>query len=414
MSSWIYLDNQATTRVDPRVVQAMLPTFESDYGNAGSVTHAAGMTAHDLVEQSADTIAQSIGCVGEELVFTSGATESNNLAIAGICRKHTKPGRRRLITAATEHKAVLDPIHRQRRHDFEIVSLPVGQADSDRPGMIDLEQLRDALVEETLLVSVMFGNNEIGTIEEIRAIADLCHEHGALLHTDATQAVGKMPLDVDDLAVDLLSFSAHKFYGPKGVGGLFVRSRGRRIRMESLIAGGGQQRNLRSGTLNVSGIVGMAKALELCSEDLAGFAITDLHPQNSGDQSIADLPTPPRIATLRNLLYETLVDGLGELPLNGMPLDDASRRLYFNLNCQFSGMSASTLMAMADSVAMSSGSACTTEIPEPSHVLKAIGLSDDQVHGSLRFGIGRFNTRSDILNAADRIIAAVKQLRDFA
>ena len=257
--------------------------------------------------------------------------------------------------------------------------------------MIDLEELADLITDQTRLVSIMLGNNEIGTVQDLAAIGELCAERGVLLHTDATQAMGKIPIDVQALQVDLLSFSAHKMYGPKGVGGLYVRQNGKRVRLASQIDGGGQQSGLRSGTLNVPGIVAMSKAVDLCSEELCG-------------------PDPQRLRDLRDLLYERLCEGLGELPVNGLPLVSHDR-LQFNLNCRFPGLNASSLMTIADSIAVSSGSACTSAEPEPSHVLMGLGLGEDAVHCSLRFGIGRFNTRSEIIEAADCLVAAGKELR---
>ncbi len=387
----IYLDNQATTRVDPRVVEAMLPTFDAQYGNAGSVTHETGMDAYELVEQATDSISDFINASSEEIVFTSGATESNNLAIRGVCDRLKTPGH--IVTSAVEHKAVLDPIARLERSGFSVTRLEVGRFDGYAAGMIDLDELADALTDQTQLVSIMLGNNEIGTLQDVAAIGEICAKRGVLLHTDATQSIGKIPIDVEALQVDLMSFSAHKFYGPKGVGGLYVRQKGKRVRLASQIDGGGQQSGLRSGTLNVSGIVAMEKALQLCSDELCG-------------------PDPERLRELRDLLYDRLCEGLGDLPINGLPLISRDR-LQFNLNCQFPGLNASSLMTIADSIAVSSGSACTSAEPEPSHVLKGLGLAEDAVHCSLRFGIGRFNTRSGIIEAADCLVSAGKQLRSL-
>ena len=387
----IYLDNQATTRVDPRVVEAMLPTFDAQYGNAGSVTHETGMDAYELVEQATDSISEFINASPDEIVFTSGATESNNLAIRGVCDRLKTPGH--IVTSAVEHKAVLDPIARLERSGFSVTRLEVGRFDGYAAGMIDLDELADAITDQTQLVSIMLGNNEIGTLQDVAAIGEICAKRGVLLHTDATQSIGKIPIDVEALQVDLMSFSAHKFYGPKGVGGLYVRQKGKRVRLASQIDGGGQQSGLRSGTLNVSGIVAMEKALQLCSDELCG-------------------PDPERLRELRDLLYDRLCEGLGDLPINGLPLISRDR-LQFNLNCQFPGLNASSLMTIADSIAVSSGSACTSAEPEPSHVLKGLGLAEDAVHCSLRFGIGRFNTRSEIIEAADCLVSAGKQLRNL-
>lgn len=419
-SSMIYLDNHATTRVDPRVVEAMLPVFDANYGNSGSLTHEFGMDAHDLVHDSARTIAEFIGADVDEIVFTSGATESNNLAIRGICHPESK--RRQIITVQTEHKAVLDPVQRlQQESNYEVVQLPVGEWGTPEAGLISVEDLESAISDRTALVSIMMGNNEIGTIQPIQQIAEVCHRHGAVFHCDATQTVGKLPVDVDALGIDLMSFSAHKVYGPKGIGALFVRKRDRRIKLRSQIDGGGQQSGRRSGTLNVPGIVAMATALKLCADELCGQSES---PSDSGGElagadsdhdalATASLLEPDRIRGLRDLLYRRLTDGLGELPINGQPLDDHQTRLFCNLNCQFPGVNAHSLMTMVDTVAVSTGSACTAAAPEPSHVLRSLGLIDDQIHSSLRFGIGRFNTQSEIVESADLIVAAVKKLREM-
>ena len=420
-SSLIYLDNHATTRVDPRVVEAMLPVFDTQYGNSGSVTHEFGLDAHDLVHDSASKIAHVIGGTAEEIIFTSGATESNNLAIRGIC--HSDNRKRHIVTAQTEHKAVFDPIERLKSEsNFQITQLPVGELGSPDAGLISLEDLEAAITDQTAIVSIMMGNNEIGTIQPITEIAELCHRHGAVFHCDATQAVGKLPVDVDELGVDLMSFSAHKMYGPKGVGGLYVRKRDRRIRLRSQIDGGGQQSGLRSGTLNVPGIVGMAEALNLCVHELCGeeYSKDDSAGKIEADNSDSEtqqnenqLLEPVRLKRLRDLLYRKLTEGLGDLPINGQPLDSVTSRLYCNLNCQFPGVNAHSLMTMVDTVAVSTGSACTAAAPEPSHVLRSLGLIDDQIHGSLRFGIGRFNTEAEIIESANLIVAAVTKLREM-
>jgi cysteine desulfurase len=421
-SSIIYLDNHSTTRVDPRVVEAMIPVFDTDYGNSGSVTHEFGMDAHDLVHTSGSAIAEFINAAVDEIVFTSGATESNNLAIRGICHPNSK--RRHIITVQTEHKAVLDPLERLGVElNFDVTQLPVGEWGTADAGLISIEDLESAISDQTALVSIMMGNNEIGTIQPIQKIAEICHRHGAVFHCDATQAVGKLPVDVDALGIDLMSFSAHKAYGPKGVGALFVRKRDRRIKLRSQIDGGGQQSGRRSGTLNVPGIVGMATALKLCAEELCGQSVTQDDSAGKisvtgGDiktaQQIDNLLEPDRIGRLRDLLYQRLTEELGELPINGQPLDQHQTRLYCNLNCQFPGINAHSLMTMVDTVAVSTGSACTASAPQPSHVLRSLGLIDDQIHSSLRFGIGRFNTESEIIESANLIVAAVKKLREMA
>ena len=420
-SSIIYLDNHSTTRVDPRVVEAMIPVFDTDYGNSGSVTHELGLDAHDLVHSSGSTIAEIIGAEVDEIVFTSGATESNNLAIRGICHPESK--RRHIITVQTEHKAVLDPIERLRMDSkYDVTQLPVGEWGTPDAGLISIEDLESAISDQTALVSIMMGNNEIGTIQPIEKIAEVCHQHGAVFHCDATQAVGKLPVDVDSLGIDLMSFSAHKVYGPKGVGALFVRKRDRRIKLLSQIDGGGQQSGRRSGTLNVPGIVAMSTALKLCADELCGQSaseddsaskISATGNDEDGSSKNDAVMEPDRIRRLRDLLYQRLTDELGELPVNGQPLDHPQTRLCCNLNCQFPGVNAHSLMTMVDTVAVSTGSACTASAPEPSHVLRSLGLIDDQIHSSLRFGIGRFNTESEIIESANLIVTAVKKLREM-
>jgi cysteine desulfurase len=379
----------------------MLPTFDSLYGNAGSITHEIGLSASDLVEDATATIGNAIGCKNSELVMTSGATESNNLAIYGYCLRRRTSGH--IITVATEHKAVLDPLAKLQKRGFEITYLPVKQAGDMKAGLIDLDQFADAVRDDTFFASVMLANNEIGVIQPLKKISSICRDHDIVLHTDATQAIGNLPVDVNDLDVDLLSLSAHKFYGPKGVGALYVRQSGRRIRLSSQIDGGGQQHNRRSGTLNVSGIVGMARAIELCLDELESGA--NDHKRD-----------------LRDRIHLGLSELLGDIPVNGPSLvppeepsghsiQGSSTRLSGNLNCQFPGIDGNSLMTGASGVAMSSGSACTAAEPEPSHVLKALGLNEDQVRSSIRLGIGRFNTADEIENAVGQIADTVQKLR---
>jgi cysteine desulfurase len=393
----IYLDNQSTTRVDPRVVDAMLPTFDSDYANAGSITHEMGIAAAHLVEDASGSIARQLGCLPREIVFTSGATESNNLAIFGYClRRHTSG---HIISVSTEHKAVLDPLKKLERAGFQVTYLPVQGANrgalGDVPGTIDLQRFEDAIQENTIFASVMLANNEIGVLQPIAEIAAICQRHEIVLHSDATQAVGQIDVNVERLGVDLMSFSAHKFYGPKGVGGLYVRQQGRRIRLASQIEGGGQQHGLRSGTLNVSGIVGMARALELAVDEM----------QTS--ESAID-----RRVSLRAQLLTGLCRRFGELPINGPDIRSGVElpfRLPGNLNLQFPGFEGQTLMLGAPDLAVSSGSACTAANPEPSHVLLALGLDVPQARSSIRFGVGRFNSESDIDRACEMLARAAGQ-----
>ena len=387
----IYLDNHATTRCDPRVVQAMLPLLTDDYGNPHSTSHAAGRQAAEIYGSAVDTIAGCLGATADELVMTSGATESNNLAILGACL-HPRQKRRTIVTLQTEHPAVLDPLARLEREGFTIRRLPVMQQHEAVPGRVCLERLAEAVDEQTALVSVMWANNEIGVLQNLRGIADRCHAVGSLLHTDATQAVGRIPVDVMLADVDLLSASAHKFYGPKGVGLLYVRSQPRRVRLRPLVEGGGQQRGLRSGTLNPAGVVGMAAALRIC------------HEQGDAERQ--------RIAELRDRLWSALSAAIPAVALNGPPL--GKYRLPGNLNVRFPEVEGESLMADNPTLACSSGSACSSVDPRPSHVLLALGLSEAEARSSLRFGVGRFNTAEEIDRAAELLAASHRRLRMLA
>jgi len=386
----VYLDNHATTRVDPRVVEAMLPFWSDKYGNAGSTSHVWGRACAEAVDQARRSLAQTLHASPREIVFTSGATESNNLAIRGLAERRRGEGGH-IVSVETEHKAVLDPLARLARRGFRVTHLGVAPHDRPDAGRIDVQRLADALSPDTFLVTVMLANNEIGVIQPLAEIAALCRERSVVLHTDATQAVGHMPVDVQQLQVDLLSLSAHKFCGPKGIGALFVRREGRLVRLNSQIDGGGQEGGLRSGTLNVPAIVGMARALELCNEEM--------------DQE------RQRLAQLRQRLFDGLRRGVPDVVLNGPTLDDATLRLPGNLNCRFPRVDGETLMLKVPDVACSSGSACTSASPAPSHVLRALGLDADQVRNSLRFGLGRFNTVDEIDYAVEAISAAVRLLR---
>ncbi len=383
----VYLDNHATTRVDPRVVEAMLPFFTEQYGNAGSTSHAYGWQARDAVEQARSSIAKSIGADPKEIVFTSGATESNNLALRGLAERRRQAGGH-IVSAKTEHKAVLDPLKRLARRGYEIRWVPVRMQGDPQAGWIDPDDVARAIRDDTVLVTIMLANNEIGVIQSIGEIGRVCRERGVCLHTDATQAVGKIPVDVETLQVDLLSFSAHKMYGPKGVGALYVK---RRVRLTPQIEGGGQERGLRSGTLNVPGIVGMSRALELCDEEMESESV--------------------RLKRLRDALFEGLCQSITGVTLNGPSLDRPSLRLPHNLNCSFEWVDGEALMMSMRELAVSSGSACTSANPEPSHVLAAIGVPPDRTRASLRFGLGRFNTDKEIAFAVERIAEAVERLR---
>jgi cysteine desulfurase len=390
----IYLDNHATTRTDPRVVEAMLPYFTQMYGNAGSTSHSFGWEAKAAADDARGRIAAAIGASDRELVFTSGATESNNLAIRGIAERARRRGNH-IVSVATEHKAVLDPLKKLVRKGFEVTFLPVAQIGSPQAGRLDLEQLTAALRDDTCLVSVMLANNEIGVIQPIAEIGAVCRERGIPFHCDATQGVGKVPVDVATLHVDILSFSAHKIYGPKGIGCLYVR---RGTRLESQIDGGGQEFGLRSGTLPVPLVVGFAAALDLC---------------------VQELPTEARrLHQLRERLFSQLQAELPDVILNGPALPPAEQwfdsRLPGNLNVAFPFVQGEALMMNMRDVAVSSGSACTSANPEPSHVLRAIGQTDDLTLASLRFGIGRFNTEEEIDFAARSVIENVRRLRELS
>ena len=378
----IYLDNHATTRPDPRVVAEMMPYLTEVYGNPASRTHAFGWDAEKAVEVARARVARAIGARPNEIVFTSGATESDNLAIKGALEFRRERGRH-VITVATEHKAVLDTCRRlEREGKAEVTVL--------RPlpsGLLDLDGLRAAVRPDTVLVSVMHANSEIGVIQSIADAGAIAHEVGAVFHTDAAQSVGKIPVDVDSMNVDLLSLSAHKLYGPKGVGALFVRARERRTRLNPQMDGGGQERGMRSGTLNVPGIVGLGAACEIAVAGMAEEA--------------------RRVRGLRDRLRERLFAELDEIRLNG----DLERRLPGNLNVSFGCVEGEALLMSLKDVALSSGSACTSASLEPSHVLRAIGVRDELAHGSIRFGIGRFNDEREIDTVAERVITEVRRLR---
>jgi cysteine desulfurase len=377
----VYLDNHATTRVDPRVLEAMLPYFGEEHGNAASVNHRYGRRASEAVEAAREQVAHLAGVTAREIVFTSGATEANNLAIKGVLRA-AGPGSH-LIVDTAEHRSVLDPAARLKRGGFEVTVLPV-----DEHGMVDPGQVAAALQPNTALVSMMLANNEVGSINAIAQIGERCRARGVLLHTDAVQALGRIPVDLHAMHVDLASFSAHKLYGPKGVGALFVRRGPRRIAIEPLLDGGGHEQHLRSGTLPVPLIVGFGRACELAGELLPDEA--------------------PAIAALRDRLRNELRNRIEGVVLNGHP----ERRLPGNLNVSFSGVDGEALMTSLKRIAVSSGSACTTADPEPSHVLRAMGCSDALTRASLRFGLGRFNTLEDIEIAVTEVAETVARLRN--
>jgi cysteine desulfurase len=380
----IYLDNHATTPLDPRVLQAMLPYFTEHFGNAASRNHAFGWQAEEAVEKARKQIADLVGANPKEIVFTSGATESNNLAIKGVAQMYSEKGNH-IIAAATEHKAVLDTCKHLEKEGIRVTYLPL-QSD----GLIDLDMLREAMTDKTILVSIMYANNEIGVLQPIAEIGKLCKERGILFHTDATQAVGKVPVNVIKDNIDLMSMSAHKMYGPKGVGALYVRRKGPRVQITPQIDGGGHERGMRSGTLNVPGIVGMGEAFAICQRDMP----------EEGE----------RLRRLRDKLRAKLETELDEVFING----SMEHRLPNNLNMSFAYVEGESLLMGINDVAVSSGSACTSATLEPSYVLKALGVGDDLAHTSIRFGIGRFNTEEEIDYVANRMIEVVRKLRDLS
>ena len=380
----IYMDNNSTTRVDPRVVEAMLPYFTEHYGNAASRSHAYGWEAETAVEEAREQIAGIIGAGAKEVIFTSAATESSNLAIKGVAGMYKKKGNH-IVTQATEHKATLDTCKRLERDGFQVTYLPV-----DKYGQVHPDQVREAITDKTILVTIMAANNEIGTIQPIGAIGRLCKEKGVLFHTDAVQVIGKVPVDVEEMGIDLLSMTAHKIYGPKGVGALYVRKKDPRVRLEPQIDGGGHERGMRSGTLPVPLIVGFGKACAIAK---------DVMPEESD-----------RTFRLRERLREGIMSKLPESYLNGHPTE----RLPGNANISFAYVEGEGLMMGIKDVAVSSGSACTSASLEPSYVLRALGVGDELAHSSIRFGIGRFNTEAEVDAVVDLVVREVSRLREMS
>jgi cysteine desulfurase len=380
----IYMDNHATSPLDPRVLEAMLPYFTAKFGNAASRNHSFGWEAEQAVETAREQIAKLIGATAKEIIFTSGATESNNLAIKGIAEMYRERGNH-IITQVTEHKAVLDTCKRLEKYGYRVTYLPV-KAD----GLIDLEDLKRAMDDKTILVSIMAANNEIGVLQPIREIGKICHEKNVLFHTDAVQAVGKVPVNVIADNIDVLSLSGHKIYGPKGVGALYVRRRNPRVQIAAQIDGGGHERGMRSGTLNVPGIVGLGKACEIALADMENEAAY--------------------LRGLRDRLNDRLQSELDYIHVNG----SMEHRLPGNLNVSFVYVEGESLLMGINDVAVSSGSACTSATLEPSYVLKALGLGDDVAHSSIRFGLGRFNTQAEVDYVATKVIDIVKKLRELS
>jgi cysteine desulfurase len=380
----IYLDNNATTRVDPAVLEAMLPYFCEKFGNAASRNHEYGWEAEEGVELGRQQVADVIGADIKEIIFTSGATESNNIAIKGAAAMYGEKGRH-IITQPTEHKAVLDPCGYLQQRGFRVTMLGV-----DPQGMIDLDELRDAMTPDTILVSIMHGNNEIGTLQPIAEIGRMCKEREVLFHTDCCQTFGKVPIDVNTMGIDMLSVSGHKIHGPKGVGALYVRRKKPRVRLEAVLHGGGHERGMRSGTLNVPGIVGLGKAAEISRLTF------DTH--------------VPQLKALRDRMHKRINDALDEVHLNG----HATLRTPNNLNLSFSYVEGESLMMGFNDVAVSSGSACTSASLEPSYVLKALGVGDELAHSSIRFSFSRFNTAEEVDYVSDKVIRAVRKLREMS
>jgi cysteine desulfurase len=381
----IYLDNHATTPVDPRVLAVMLPYFTEQFGNASSKNHAFGWEAEAAVDSAREQVAKLIGASSpREIVFTSGATESDNLAIKGVAQAYRERGNH-IVTCATEHKAVLDSCKALEKQGFKVTYLRV-----QTNGVLDLQRLEESFTDKTILVSIMAANNEIGTIQPVEEIGRLTRKNGILFHSDATQAIGKIPINVDKMAIDLLSLTAHKVYGPKGVGALYVREAHPRVKVMPMLDGGGHERGMRSGTLNVPGIVGLGIACELGQKEMGGEA--------------------ERLMGLRERLRTGLVQQLEDVYINGDPV----RRLPGNLNMSFAYIDGESLMMGLKEIAVSTGSACTSASLEPSHVLKALGLDDSLAHASIRFGVGRFNTAEEIEYTIGRVAEEVHRLRKIS
>lgn len=380
----IYLDNHATTPLDPRVLDAMLPYFTERFGNAASRSHSFGWEADQAVETARDQVAKLIGATAKEIIFTSGATESDNLAIKGVAEAHKDKGNH-IVTAVTEHKAVLDSCKHLEKHGYRVTYL---QVNSD--GLISLDDLAHAIDGETILVTIMYANNEIGVVQPIAEIGKVCRERGVLFHSDAVQAIGKIPVNVVEDNIDLLSITAHKFHGPKGAGALYVRRSNPRVQIASQIDGGGHEHGMRSGTLNVPGIVGLGKACEL---------------------AIFEMPSEAkRLGFLRDKLKNRFEEELDDVHVNG----SIQHRLPGNLNVSFGQVDSESLLMGINDIAVSIGSACTSAKIEPSYILKALGVSDEAANSTIRFGIGRFNTEAEIDYVADRVIETVKKLRELS
>jgi len=380
----IYMDNHATTPLDPRVLEAMLPYFTEKFGNAASRNHSFGWSAEEAVEKARQQVASLINATAKEIIWTSGATESDNLMIKGVAEMYREKGNH-IITQAIEHKAVLDTCKNLEKHGFEVSYLPV-----QKDGRVNPEDVRKAIRPTTILISVMYANNEIGAVNPIAEIGKIAKEHGVFFAVDGVQAVGKIPVDVQKDNIDLLAISAHKLYGPKGVGALYVRRRNPRVQLSAIIDGGGHERGMRSGTLNVPGIVGLGKACEICQQEM---------PQES-----------KRLLGLRERLKAGLEAKLDEVYING----SLEHRLPNNLNMSFAYVEGESLLMGINDVAVSSGSACTSATLEPSYVLKALGVGEDLAHTSIRFGLGRFTTAEEVDYVVDKMVQVVTKLRELS
>jgi cysteine desulfurase len=380
----VYFDNHATTPVDPRVLDAMLPYFTETFGNAASRNHEFGWKAEEAVESARGQIARLINATPKEIIFTSGATESTNLAIKGAAEMYREKGNH-IITQVTEHKATLDTCKRLEKYGYEVTYLPV-----EKDGRINLEELRRAITPKTILISIMYANNEIGVVQPIAEIGKIAKEKGIFFHVDGVQAVGKIPVDVQKDGIDLMSISGHKIYGPKGAGALYVRRKNPRVQLAAIIDGGGHERGMRSGTLNVTGIVGLGKACELCQQEMATESA--------------------KLSKLRDRLKDSIMSRLDETYING----SMEHRLPHNINISFAYVEGESLLMGINDIAVSSGSACTSATLEPSYVLKALGVGEDLAHTSIRFGLGRFNTEEEVDYVADRVVETVKRLRELS
>ncbi len=380
----IYLDYNATTPVDPRVLEAMLPYLTDVFGNAASTSHSFGTTARAAVDKARGQVAELIGAEAEDIIWTSGATESDNLAVKGVAEMYAAKGNH-IVTCQTEHKAVLDSCKK-----LEGRGLTVTYLQPDSAGRVSAEQVAEAITDKTILITLMAANNEIGTLHPVAEIGKVAKQRHVIFHCDATQAVGKVPINVEEMGIDLLSLSAHKIYGPKGVGCLYVRRRGPRVRLTCQIDGGGHERGMRSGTLNVPGVVGLGAAAELCRQEMADDAV--------------------RLTALRDRLHEGLTSRLDYVEFNGHPTE----RLPNTVNLSFAYVEGESLMLKATGVAVSSASACTSASLEPSFVLKAIGVPDELAHGSIRFSLGRFTTEEEVDYAIEQVAKAVQELRELS